>query len=125
MVSCTSLIRFVLFLLTRIFILFFTAINLDKVDVRGINIWSLAGQQYGLYNIDSNGKRTAKSSAAFYRNLIVDNAFQQYSDVMTNTDEFLYGNFPKDFIWSSATASYQIEGGWNEGGKYSIISLQD
>ena len=88
------------------------------MDVRGINIWSPAGQQYGLYNIDANGNRIAKSSAAFYRNLIVDNAFEQYSDVMTNTDEFLYGNFPKDFIWSSATASYQIEGGWNEGGKY-------
>ena len=106
-----------LFLLTRIVVLFITAINLDKVDVTGINIWSPAGQQYGLYNIDSSGNRIAKSSAAFYRNLIVDNAFEQYSDVMTNTDEFLYGNFPEDFIWSSATASYQIEGGWDKGGK--------
>lgn len=26
-------------------------------------------------------------------------------------------NFPKDFIWGTATASYQIEGAWNEGGK--------
>lgn len=25
--------------------------------------------------------------------------------------------FPKDFLWGSATASYQIEGGVNEGGK--------
>ncbi len=25
--------------------------------------------------------------------------------------------FPKDFIWGAATASYQIEGAWNEGGK--------
>ena len=25
--------------------------------------------------------------------------------------------FKKDFIWRAATASYQIEGGWNEGGK--------
>ncbi len=26
-------------------------------------------------------------------------------------------SFPKDFVWGTATASYQIEGGWLEGGK--------
>ncbi|XP_054759830.1 lactase/phlorizin hydrolase-like [Lytechinus pictus] len=34
-----------------------------------------------------------------------------------NRDAFLYGTFPDDFIFSSATSAYQIEGGWNANGK--------
>lgn len=31
-------------------------------------------------------------------------------------DDFLEESFPDDFVWSAATAAYQVEGGWNEGG---------
>ena len=33
------------------------------------------------------------------------------------TSETLFAPFPRDFAWGAATASYQIEGAWNEGGK--------
>ena len=45
-----------------------------------------------------------------------------------NTDPFLYGTFPEGFVWSTATASYQIEGAWNEDGESYIFKhskLQD
>ena len=29
-------------------------------------------------------------------------------------EPLLYDTFPSDFLWGTATASYQIEGGWNE-----------
>ena len=32
-------------------------------------------------------------------------------------DEILYANFPDNFLWGAATSSYQVEGGWDEGGK--------
>ncbi|XP_071507223.1 lactase/phlorizin hydrolase-like [Diadema antillarum] len=42
-----------------------------------------------------------------------------YPDVFNDTerDAFLYGTFPDDFLWSTSTAAYQIEGGWDADGK--------
>ena len=32
-------------------------------------------------------------------------------------DDILYGTFPEGFIWGVASSSYQVEGGWDQGGK--------
>uniref|UniRef100_A0A8B9EUK2 Lactase-phlorizin hydrolase n=1 Tax=Amazona collaria TaxID=241587 RepID=A0A8B9EUK2_9PSIT len=36
---------------------------------------------------------------------------------MPKEDEFLYGEFPKNFWWSVASSAYQVEGGWRDDGK--------
>ncbi|KAK5620517.1 hypothetical protein CRENBAI_022713 [Crenichthys baileyi] len=70
---------------------------------------------FGLYHMDftdPNKPRTPKFSAHFYFQVMKDNGFP------TNDDErMLYGEFPQGFLWSTATASYQIEGGWRADGK--------
>ena len=40
------------------------------------------------------------------------------SAVRSEPDGFLFGSFPKDFRWGAVTSAYQIEGAWNEDGRY-------
>ncbi|CAK8692258.1 unnamed protein product [Clavelina lepadiformis] len=106
------------------------AIELDHVDVRGYFASSLmdgfewlAGytERHGMYRVNQNDlTRTAKRSAWYFADIIKENGFKPgHSQCPYNADRerVLYGEFPTNFVWSSATSSYQIEGAWNEEGK--------
>ncbi|TEA32007.1 hypothetical protein DBR06_SOUSAS5110019 [Sousa chinensis] len=100
------------------------AYRLDGVDLRGYAAWSLMDSfewlngytvKFGLYHVDFNNvnrPRTARASARYYTEVIISNGMP-----LPKEDEFLYGQFPKGFSWSVATASYQIEGAWRADGK--------
>ncbi|XP_065606571.1 lactase/phlorizin hydrolase [Cyrtonyx montezumae] len=100
------------------------AYNLDGVNLRGYNAWSLMDSfewlngyepRFGLHQVDfddPNRPRTPKRSAVYYAEIIRNNGIP-----LPKEDEFLYGEFPKNFCWSVATAAYQIEGAWRADGK--------
>ncbi|XP_037379182.2 LOW QUALITY PROTEIN: lactase/phlorizin hydrolase [Talpa occidentalis] len=100
------------------------AYRLDGVDLRGYSAWSLMDNfewlngytiKFGLYHVDfnnANRPRTARASARYYTELIASNGMP-----LPKEDEFLYGQFPEGFVWSVASAAYQIEGAWREDGK--------
>ncbi|KAL0964060.1 hypothetical protein UPYG_G00317830 [Umbra pygmaea] len=98
--------------------------DLDGVKVRGYSASSLMDSfewlngytvGFGLHHVDfthPSRPRTPKRSAHYYYQVIRENGFPKSEDGLP-----IYGNFRKDFIWSTATASYQIEGGWRADGK--------
>ncbi|XP_048808723.1 lactase/phlorizin hydrolase isoform X2 [Lagopus muta] len=100
------------------------AYKLDGVNLRGYNAWSfmdffewLNGYEprFGLHEVDfddPNRPRTPRRSAVYYAEIIRNNGIP-----LPKEDEFLYGEFPKNFLWGVATAAYQIEGAWRADGK--------
>lgn len=45
--------------------------------------------------------------------------YAKAKSVAENRDgNLIYGLFPENFRWGFATASYQIEGGWADDGRY-------
>ncbi|KAM8749675.1 lactase/phlorizin hydrolase-like [Acanthopagrus schlegelii] len=98
--------------------------DLDAVRVKGYIAASLMDSfewlegytvGFGLHHVDftnPNRPRTPKYSAHYYYQVMKDNGFPTPDD-----EKPLYGRFREDFIWSTATASYQIEGGWRADGK--------
>ncbi|NWR57682.1 LPH hydrolase, partial [Bucorvus abyssinicus] len=100
------------------------AYKLDGVNLRGYNAWSFMDSfewlngydpRFGLHQVDFDNPsrpRTPKRSAVYYAEVIRNNGIP-----LPKEDEFLYGEFPKNFWWSVATAAYQIEGGWRADGK--------
>ncbi|XP_062389584.1 lactase/phlorizin hydrolase-like [Sardina pilchardus] len=102
--------------------------NLDGVKVKGYTVYNLMDSfewvngytiGYGLHHVSFTHPlrpRTPKRSAHYYHKIIKENGFPE-----TEVEKMLYGNFRDDFAWSTATSSYQVEGGWREDGKgYSI-----
>uniref|UniRef100_A0A3B4CBT4 beta-glucosidase n=1 Tax=Pygocentrus nattereri TaxID=42514 RepID=A0A3B4CBT4_PYGNA len=94
--------------------------NLDEVRLKGYTAWSLLDSfewlsgysvGFGLHHIDfthPDRPRTPKRSAHLYHQIIRQNGFP-----LPVEEEPIYGHFPEGFVWSVATASYQVNYIWD------------
>jgi len=94
----------------------FLAHNLDGVRLKGYIVSSLMDSfewlngyypSYGLHHVNfflSNRARTPKRSAHLLYDIIRNNGFP-----LPEEEEMLYGHFPEEFMWSTATAAYQVQ----------------
>ena len=57
------------------------------------------------------------SFEVFILSILLFDQYQLSDCKLVAEEELLYDQFPKDFIWGVASSAYQVEGGWNEGGK--------
>uniref|UniRef100_A0A8C1TKR2 Uncharacterized protein n=1 Tax=Cyprinus carpio TaxID=7962 RepID=A0A8C1TKR2_CYPCA len=76
--------------------------NLDGVRVKGYITTSL--MDFFKWLKDSSRPRTPKRSAHLYFDIMRNNGFPLPAE-----EEMLYGHFQKGFIWSTATAAYQVQ----------------
>lgn len=94
----------------------FLAHNLDGVRIKGYIASSLMDSfewlngyypSYGLHHVNfglSSRPRTPKRSAHLLFDIIKNNGFP-----MPKEEEMLYAQFPEGFMWSTATAAYQVQ----------------
>lgn len=101
------------------------SIKLDGTNIIGYTAWSFMDNlewttgyyaKFGLYAVDMDDParpRYLKHSGVYYQQLIKRNGFEDEAPYLA-----INKPFPENFIFSSATAAYQIEGGWDQGGSW-------